>query len=80
MKTSGHSETFIRQAVEKGIRASEDKVERSRLAEDHPSYQPLYPKGGWRRNSRSKEKAMKRGTWFKGGQKDGKMNELNKRS
>ena len=69
MKTSGHSETFIRQAVVKGIRAFEEKVERSRLAEDHPSYQPLYPKAGWRRNLRSKEKAMKRGTWFKGGQK-----------
>ena len=80
MKTSGHSETFIRQAVEKGIRAFEDKVERSRLAEDNPSYQPLYPKAGWRKNLRSKEKAMKRGTWFKGGQKDGKMNKVNKRS
>jgi hypothetical protein len=43
------------------------------LGEDHPGYQPLYPKAGWRKNLRSKEKALKRGNWYKGGQKDGSM-------
>jgi hypothetical protein len=66
MKTSGHSEEFIRQAVEKGIGAFEEKVERSKLEVEHPGYQPLYPKAGWRKNERSKEKALKRGNWFKG--------------
>ena len=28
---------------------------------------------GWRKDLRSKEKALKRGTWFKGDQKDGKL-------
>ena len=36
MKTSGHSDVFIRQAVEQGIRAFDDKVKRSRLDEEHP--------------------------------------------
>ena len=63
MKTSGHSEQFIRQAVEQGIRSYEDRVMRSKLETSHPGYQPLYPKAGWRKDIRSKEKAMKRGTW-----------------
>ena len=42
MRTSGHSEEFIREAVEKGIRAYNEKVDRSKLDHDHPSYQPLY--------------------------------------
>ena len=66
MKTSGHSDVFIRQAVEQGIRAFDDKVKKSRLDEDHPGYQPLYPKAGWKRYIKSKEKALKRGNWFKG--------------
>jgi hypothetical protein len=71
MKTSGHSDVFIRQAVEQGIRAFDDKVKRSRLDEEHPGYQPLYPKAGWRKDIKSKEKALKRGNWFKGVEKDG---------
>ena len=47
IKTSGHTDAFIRQAVEQGIRAFDEKVKRSRLDEDHPGYQPLYPKAGW---------------------------------
>ena len=64
MKTSGHSEQFIRQAVEQGIRSFEDRVMRSKLETDNPRYQPLYPKAGWRKDIISKEKAMKWGTWF----------------
>ena len=66
MKTSGHVDPFIRQAVEQGIRAFEEKVSRSRLEDDHPGYQPLFPKAGWKRDLKSKEKALKRGNWFKG--------------
>ena len=63
MRTSGHTEEFIRLAVEQGIRAFDDKVKRSCLNEDHPSFQPLFPKAGWRRNLKTKEKAQKRSNW-----------------
>ena len=66
MKTSGHVDPFIRQAVEQGIRAFEEKVRRSKLEDDHPGYQPLFPKAGWKKDLKSKEKALKRGNWFKG--------------
>ena len=75
MRTSGHSEEFIREAVEKGIRAYNEKVDRSKLDHDHPSYQPLYQKAGWRQNEKSKEKAMKRSNWYKGDGKD-KLNRV----
>jgi hypothetical protein len=44
MKTSGHSETFIRQAAEKGIRSFDERVKKSKLDKMDPSYQPLFPK------------------------------------
>jgi hypothetical protein len=66
MKTSGHADFFIRQAVEQGIRAFEEKVRRSKLEDDHPGYQPLFPKAGWKKDLKSKEKALNRGNWFKG--------------
>ena len=66
MKTSGHSEEFIKLAVEQGIRSFDAKVKRSRLDEDHPGCQPLFPKAGWRKDVKSKEKALKRSNWFKG--------------
>ena len=37
----------------------DDKVKRIRLDEDHPGYQPLYTKAGWRRDIKYKEKALK---------------------
>ena len=78
MKTSGHCEQFIRQTMEQGIRAFDDKVKRSRLEISHPGFQPLYPKAGWRKDLRSKEKAMKRGKWFRGDQKDDNWKNLSK--
>ena len=66
MQTSGDKEHFIRQAVEQGIRAFDEKVKRSRLEITHPGFQPLYQKAGWRRDERTKEKALKKGNWFKG--------------
>ena len=66
MKTSGYSEDFIREAVEKGIRAFDERVKRSCLDDSHPSFQLLFPKAGWKKNIKSKEKALKRGNWFKG--------------
>ena len=60
MKTSGHSEETIRQAVEQGIRAFDAKVKRSRLGNHHPGFQPLFPKSGWKKDIRSREKALKR--------------------
>ena len=80
MKTSGHTDMFIRQAVEQGIRAFDEKIKRSRLEEDNPGFQPLYPKAGWRKDIRSKEKALKRGNWFKGVKKDESWQELPKSS
>ena len=66
MKTSGHSEEVIRQAVEQGIRAFDAKVKRSRLDTQHPGFQPLFPKAGWKKDLKSREKALKRGNWFRG--------------
>ena len=66
MKTSGHSEEIIRQAVEQGIRAFDNKIKRSRLDVQDPGYQPLFPKAGWKKNIKSREKALKRGNWFRG--------------
>ena len=66
MKTSGHTDIFIRQAVEQGIKTFAEKVRRSRLDVRDGGYQPLYPKAGWRRDEKAKEKALKRGNWFKG--------------
>ena len=42
------------------------RINRSKLEVDHPGYQPLYPKAGWKKDMKSKEKALKRGNWFKG--------------
>jgi hypothetical protein len=70
MKTSGHSEEFIRLAVEQGIRSFDAKVKRSRLEVDHPSFQPLFPKAGWKKDIKSREKALKRSTWFRGRKED----------
>ena len=65
MKTSGHSDNFIRQAVEQGLRSFDMKVKRSHLDQDDPGYQPLFPKAGWKRDLRAKAKALKRATWFR---------------
>ena len=66
MKTSGHTDTFIRQAVEQGVRSFDDKVKRSKLEKTDPGFQPMFPKAGWKRDQRDKEKAMKRSNWYKG--------------
>ena len=70
MKTSGHSEEFIRLAVEQGIRSFDAKVKRSQLDFDNPSYQPMFPKASWKKDLKSREKALKRSTWFKGRRMD----------
>ena len=70
MKTSGHSEEFIRLAVERGIRSFDAKVKRSCLNKDQPGYQPLFPKTGWRRDIKSRGKALKRSNWFRGEKED----------
>ena len=66
MKTSGHTDTFIRMAVEQGVKSFAEKVRRSHLDVRDSGYHPLYPKAGWRKDEKSKEKALKRGNWFKG--------------
>ena len=66
MKTSGHTEAFIRQAVEQGIKSFDNKVKRSLMDPDNPSFQPLFPKAGWRKDQKSRAKALKRATWFRG--------------
>ena len=42
MKTSGHKEVFMRQAVIQGIKSFEEKVMRSKMNLDHPEFKPLY--------------------------------------
>ena len=66
MMTSGHKESFVRKAVVRGIDAFRDKVERSQLDEGHPGFQPLYQKAGWKKDEKTKGKALKKGNWFKG--------------
>ena len=44
----------------------DDSVKRSCLDKDHPAFQPLFPKAGWRRDQRAREKALERSNWFKG--------------
>ena len=46
MKTSGHTDGFIRQAVEQGVRSFDNRVKRSLLDQDNPGYQQLFPKAG----------------------------------
>ena len=70
MVTSGHTEEFARQAMENGIKAHNDRIRRSNLVETDPGFQPMFPKAGWRRVIRDKEKAMKRSTWYKGRAKE----------
>ena len=66
MKTSGHSEDFIRTAVTKGIR----KVRRSQQPPGSPVYLHLYQGNEWRKNERARQKAMKRKTWYMDGKKN----------
>ena len=61
MKTSGHADKFIREAVSKGIRSFKEKVRRSMLPETDKGYLPL---GHWKRNERAKVKIMKKKTWY----------------
>ena len=57
-------------AVEQGIRSFDAKMKRSGLDMNHPGYQPLFPKAGWRKDAKSREKALKRGNWFRGRKDD----------
>ena len=52
--------------MEQGIRAFDAKVKRSRLDIQHPGFQKLFPKAGRKKDMKSREKAMKRGNWFRG--------------
>ena len=60
MKTSGHTDTFIRRAVEQGVKAFAERVRRSQLEVDNPRFHPLYSKAGWRKDEKSKEKDLKK--------------------
>ena len=65
--------------MEQGIRSFDDKVKRSRLEVDHPGFQPLFPKAGWRKDLKSREKALKRSAWFRGRMDDESWEDLPKR-
>jgi hypothetical protein len=71
MVTCGHREMFVRKAVVMGTNVFRDKVERSQLGEEHPGFQPLYQNAGWRKDERTKEKALKKGNWIKGDLREG---------
>ena len=64
MKTSGHSNTFIRNVAVKGIMAYEQKVKRSLLEKSNPAYMPLYM-GSFNSRGRAKQKAQKKSNRFK---------------
>ena len=63
-----------------GIKSFEEKVMRSKMDPDHPGFQPLYQKAGWRRNEMARDKALKRGNWFKGGKEKEEWRNLTKTS
>ena len=52
--------------MEQGVKSFAEKVRRSQLDEGDNGYHPLYPKAGSRRDEKSKEKALKKGNWFRG--------------
>lgn len=64
MKTSGHSERFIRMSVEKGVRVFKQEVLKSKLPVEDMRYSPLYRKSSWRKDTRAKQKLLKRKTWY----------------
>ena len=64
MKTSGHHDDFMKEAVAKGIRNFQEKVRRSNLDPSDRQYQPLYQGIGWQKDGRSRTKALKRKNWF----------------
>ena len=70
MCENDHKWTYRRQAMEKGIKAHNDRIRRSNLVESDPGFQPMFPKAGWRRVIRDKEEAMKRSTWYRGRAKE----------
>ena len=45
-------------------------MKRSCLDESHPGFQPLFPKAGWKKDVKSREKALKRANWFRGRKED----------
>ena len=64
MKSSGHTEKFIRTAVAKGIKKFKGDVRRSELPEDNKGYSPLYKNASWRKDIRARNKLMKRKSWY----------------
>ena len=64
MKTSGHSDKFMRNVAIKGIISYENKVRRSLLDKSNPAYLPLYM-GSYNSRGRAKVKAQKKTNWFR---------------
>ena len=52
IKTSGHDDKFVREAVSKGINNFNEKVRRSMLPETDRGYLPLNQGGHWKRNEK----------------------------
>ena len=64
MKSSGHSERFIRRAVEKGIKRFKMDISRNNLPEGDKGFKPLYRNSSWRKDLYAKEKVLKRKNWY----------------
>ena len=66
MKTSGHTEKFIRKVALRGIKNYLTKLKRSYLEAGNPDYQPMYMGAYWRKNLRKKEKLLSKNNRYKG--------------
>jgi hypothetical protein len=64
MKTSDHSDKFMRNVAIKGIISYENKVRRSLLDKSNPAYLLLYM-GSYNSRGRAKVKAQKKTNWFR---------------
>ena len=65
MKPSGKSDDFIRMAVTKVVEALREKVRKSNLPENSTDFQPIYQHTNWRRNLKTKTKALKKASLYK---------------
>ena len=54
MKTSGHTDKFIRKVTLRGLTNYAKKLKKSFLKVGEPGYQPLYVGSSWKKNERRK--------------------------
>jgi hypothetical protein len=64
MKTSGHTDKFIKKVTLRGLTNYAKK--KSFLKVGEPGYQPLYMGSSWKKNERKKAKVLSKRNWYRG--------------